>query len=72
MFKTKKNIPEEFRDLVFSSSTGMPMNTQIYTDAIDKIVDEINLRRIENDELENVSPHTFRHTYATRGCQARP
>lgn len=66
MFKTKKNIPEEFRDLVFSSSTGMPMNTQIYTDAIDKIVDEINLRRIENDELENVSPHTFRHTYATR------
>ncbi len=68
--KTSKNIPEDFKDLVFTSSTGMPLNTQIYTDAINRIVKEINLCRIENDELKNISPHTFRHTYATRSLES--
>ena len=42
----------------------------LYSAAIDKIVDEINLMRDSLDQMETFSGHTFRHTFATRCFEA--
>lgn len=66
MSKTSKKIPEEFKDLLFVTKYGTPINTQIYSDAIKKIINEINLMKAPIEMMENFSPHCFRHTFATR------
>ena len=60
----------EFPDIIFSTKFGTPLNSQIYMDAIKKIVDEINLMRDPLDAMEKFSGHTFRHTFATRCFEA--
>lgn len=59
-----------FPDLLFTTKFGTPLNSQIYMDAIKKIVDEINLMRDPLDAMEKFSGHTFRHTFATRCFEA--
>ncbi|MDO5339970.1 MAG: tyrosine-type recombinase/integrase [Eubacteriales bacterium] len=58
--------PKEFQDLLFTTKFNTPLNSQIVCDSIKKIVDEINLTRDVLDEIEEFSPHTLRHTFATR------
>lgn len=60
------SVPDEFKDLLFTTKFGTPINSQIYCDAIGRIVDEINLMKDPLEEFEIFSPHCFRHTFATR------
>ena len=60
----------KFPDLLFTTKFGTPLNSQIYMDAIKKIVDEINLMRDPLDSMEKFSGHAFRHTFATRCFEA--
>ncbi|MDF2844380.1 MAG: tyrosine-type recombinase/integrase [Herbinix sp.] len=57
-------------NFLFTTKFGTPINSQIYCDAIEKIVDEINLCRDTLDEFERFSPHCLRHTFATRCFEA--
>lgn len=57
-------------DLLFISSKGRPLCTQIVTDAIDRIIKEINLCRDMSEQMPKFSPHCFRHTFATRCFEA--
>ena len=62
-----RNIKQsEFSDRFFTTKYNTPLNTQIVSDAISKIVKELNLVRDKLDELDDFSCHTFRHTFATR------
>lgn len=65
---TKKDL--EFPDLLFTTKFGTPLNSQLYCDAIGKIVDEINLMKDPLDYMEKFSGHCFRHTFATRCFEA--
>lgn len=66
MGKTPKKVGDQFKDLLFSTKYGTPLNSQIVCDAIGRIVDEINLVRDFTEEMEMFSAHCFRHTFATR------
>lgn len=61
---------EGFFDLLFTTKYATPINSQIYLDAIRKIVDEVNLTRDDLEQMVTFSGHTFRHTFATRCFEA--
>lgn len=61
---------EGFSDLLFTTKYATPINSQIYLDAIRKIVDEVNLTRDDLEQMVTFSGHTFRHTFATRCFEA--
>ena len=65
-----RDIPEEFKNLLFTTRFNTPLNVQIFTDAIKKIVEEINLIKDPLEEFEMFSPHCLRHTFATRSLEA--
>ena len=67
---TKKKCQEEFSKLLFTTKYGTPLNSELYCEAIDKIVNEMNLMRDELEKIEKFSGHTFRHTFATRCFEA--
>lgn len=60
----------EFPDLIFCTKFGTPLNSVLYSSAIEKIVNEINLMRDPLDLMEKFSGHCFRHTFATRCFEA--
>ena len=60
----------DFPDLLFTTKFGTPLNSQLYLQAIGRIVDEINLTKDPLDAMEKFSGHTFRHTFATRCFEA--
>ena len=60
----------QFPNLLFTTKYCTPLNSVLYSAAIDKIVDEINLMRDSLDQMERFSGHTFRHTFATRCFEA--
>ena len=59
-----------FESLLFVTKYGTPINSQIYCDAIERIVKLINESRGDLDQFESFSGHCFRHTFATRGFEA--
>lgn len=59
-----------FDDLLFTTKYCTPINSQIYIDAINKIVHEINLMKDDLEKIEGFSGHCFRHTFATRCFEA--
>lgn len=61
---------EGFSDLLFTTKYATPINSQIYLEAIKRVVDEINLMRDELEKMESFSGHVFRHTFATRCFEA--
>lgn len=65
-----KNIDEKFSDLLFTTRFNTPLNSQTICQAINKIIEEINLTRCYLDEMESFSAHCFRHTFATRCFEA--
>ncbi len=66
----EKKVAKEFSKLLFTTKFNTPLNSQIICDAIDRIVDEINLTRDVLDEMEKFSCHAFRHTFAVRCFEA--
>ena len=60
----------EFPELIFSTKFGTPLNSVLYSQAIEKIINEINLTRDPLDAMEKFSGHCFRHTFATRCFEA--
>lgn len=66
----EKKVEEQFQDLLFTTKFNTPLNAQIVSDAINKIVNEINLTRDVTEEIETFSCHCFRHTFATRCFEA--
>ena len=56
----------EFHDRLFVTKFNTPLNSQIYNDAIKRIIAEVNLTLDDMDLIETFSGHTFRHTFATR------
>lgn len=61
-----KYCDERFKDLLFTTKFNTPVIEQTFIDAIDRIIDEINSVRDIFDEFERITPHCFRHTFATR------
>lgn len=66
----RKDVPEHFKDLLFTTKYCKPINSQICIDAINNVVKEINLSRDKLNEIEPFSCHCFRHTFATRCFEA--
>lgn len=62
---------EGYENLLFVTKYGTPINATTYNDAINRIIDEINLTRGEYDPFEKFSSHCFRHTFATRCFEAK-
>lgn len=54
---------EGLEDLVFTSEFGYPMNRDRFKIDLNKVIDNINQDGIRFD---HITPHTFRHTFATR------
>ena len=52
--------------MIFCTKFGTPLNSVLYSQAIEKIINEINLTRDPLDAMEKFSGHCFRHTFATR------
>ena len=65
-----KKPDKQFQDLLFTTKFNTPLNSQIVLDAIEKIVNEVNMTRDYTEELEMFSCHCFRHTFATRCFEA--
>lgn len=65
-----KKPSDEFCDLLFTTKYNTPLNTQIVSDAILRIVEEVNSTRDALEEYETFSCHCFRHTFATRCFEA--
>lgn len=63
--KTPKELQEEFKDLLFTTKYGTPINAEIESDAIKVIIDGINMIRDEMEQLEYFGGHCFRHTFAS-------
>lgn len=61
-----KRPEEQFRDLLFTTCHNTPLNSQIISDAIKRMVNDINTMRDVTEEMEVFSCHCFRHTFATR------
>lgn len=61
---------EALTDYIFCTRYGTPMCAQIYSDAIKRIVTEINYTRDPLDAMDVFSGHCFRHTFATRCFEA--
>lgn len=61
---------EALTDYIFCTRYGTPMCVQIYSDAIKRIVTEINCTRDPLEAMEVFSGHCFRHTFATRCFEA--
>ncbi len=60
----------EFPDLLFTTKYGTPLNAELYLEAINRIVQEVNLTRDSLDLMDSFSGHCFRHTFATRCFEA--
>lgn len=56
----------KFSDRLFVTKFNTPLNVQIFNEAIDRIVKEINLMKNELEQMEKFTGHSFRHTFATR------
>lgn len=61
-----KQCDKEYLDLLFTTKFNTPIIEQTFIDAIDRIIKEINSVRDVFDEFERITPHCFRHTFATR------
>ena len=61
---------KEQNEYLFVTQFNTPLNSQIYSDSIKAIVTLINKSRPIDEEMENFSGHTFRHTFATRCFEA--
>lgn len=66
----KSKRPKQQNDYLFVTKFNTPLNSVIYSDSIEAIVEQINLTRSFDNEFPKFSGHTFRHTFATRCFEA--
>lgn len=66
----KNKQPKEQNDYLFTTKFNTPLNSVLYSAAIDSIVDTINLVHSVDEEMEYFSGHALRHTFATRCFEA--
>lgn len=59
-------LQDEFKDLLFISQLNTPLESQIVCEAIARVLREVNFIREEAEVIDDVTPHCFRHTFATR------
>ena len=62
--------PKEQNNYLFTTRFNTPLNSQIYSDAIESIIELINVSKSEDEEIGRFSGHTLRHTFATRCFEA--
>lgn len=67
---TKEKRQKEYANLLFTTKFGTPLNTELLSEAINKLREEMNLVRDELDQIDKFSGHSFRHTFATRCFEA--
>ena len=61
---------EQFPDLLFVTPRNNPINSQILSDAIKRILNEVNSMLLPIEQIEQFSGHCFRHTFATRAIES--
>lgn len=61
--KKHRQDDEDFKDLLFPTSTNTPMNTSCYNSSIQKVIRKI---RKNGHEIKDFTGHDLRHTFATR------
>lgn len=66
----KSKRPKQQNNYLFVTKFNTPLNSVIYSDSIEAIVEQINLTRSFDNEFPKFSGHTFRHTFATRCFEA--
>lgn len=67
----KSKMPsDEMKDLLFTTRYNTALNPSIVCEAIQRIVDEVNLTKPSLEEMETFSCHCFRRTFATRCFEA--
>lgn len=59
----KWKAKEGLENLVFTTETGYPINRDILKQEVNRVIDCI---RKDNANFDHITPHTFRHTFATR------
>lgn len=73
-FELKKVVsskrPKQQNDFLFVTKFNTPLNSVIFSEAIKAVIREINLKRPFENQFEQFSGHTFRHTFATRCFEA--
>lgn len=60
---------EEYKDLVFVTKNNRPTTQFLVTECIDGIIQRIH-KKNPDIIFERITPHTFRHTFATRCLEA--
>lgn len=65
-----RNKEVNFSDRLFVTKFNTPLNVQIFNEAIERIVKEVNLMKNELEQMERFTGHSFRHTFATRCIEA--
>ena len=61
---------EGLENVLFVSWIGRALCDQTIIEGIDRIINEINYCRDDADQFQRLSPHCFRHTFATRCFEA--
>lgn len=56
--RNKLNIEEQYQDFLFLNRRGKPLTRVMVFIVIKQLAEKINLQK-------NISPHTFRHSFAT-------
>ncbi len=67
--KQSKNVKQRRgtdNQYLFVNLYGRPISPKCYSEAILRIVREINSQRATDEEIPQFHAHTFRHTFATR------
>ena len=67
---SQKQVPDEFRDLLFTTTHNTPIESQIMRQAIKVILDDVNYKRDYIEEIAPFGMHIFRHTFATRAFES--
>jgi integrase len=59
----KWRAKEGLDNLVFTTETGYPINRDMLKQEVNRVIDNIHKDKLKFD---HITPHTFRHTFATR------
>lgn len=67
--KNRKQIEQEFEDYVFLNRNGRPINSIKLSISLKRIITKYN-KIHQNDQLPNITPHSFRHMFCSNMVNA--